>query len=143
MSYIQETTGGIRYVFGCDPYGTPAAEGGQLFIVTEQGIVGRTKLNKSELEEKGKKENEGKVSYDEIDWDFIDEMSKRMDANTKYPPLNYQKGMDVKELAKAAIRHARKILQPIEGDEETTEDHALAIGSNAMMMFYQVKNKKS
>lgn len=139
MNYEKHTTGGIRYTFGCDPYGVPVAEGGDFYRLTEQGTVERTELNKIGLE--GKKENEGKVSYDEIDWDFVDEMSTRMDANTKYPPLNYHKGMDVKELAKAVIRHARKILQPIEGDPETVEDHSLAIGSNAMMMFYQVKEK--
>lgn len=90
----------------------------------------------------GKKENEGKVSYSEIDWDYIDAMSDRMDENTKYPPKNYEKGMDIKELAKATIRHARKILQPIEGDPESAVDHALAIGTNGMMIHYQVKNNK-
>jgi hypothetical protein len=90
----------------------------------------------------GKKENEGKVTYNEIDWDYIDAMSNRMDANTKYEPLNYQKGMDVKELAKASIRHARKILQAVEGDDETVADHALALGTNGMMIFYQEKVKK-
>lgn len=133
MRYKRDETGGIRYIYGCDPYETPVAEGGGSMHTPELSA------KVASMAEKGKKENEGKVSYDEIDWDFVDEMSKRMDANTKYPPLNYHKGMDVKELAKAVIRHARKILQPIEGDEETTEDHTLAIGSNAMMMFYQVK----
>jgi hypothetical protein len=48
--------------------------------------------------------------------------------------------MDVKELAKSAIRHARKILQPVEGDKESLEEHAVALACNGQMINYQLKN---
>lgn len=88
------------------------------------------------------KESEGKVDYTEIDWDFLDGICNRISSNTKYPKYNWQKDIDIKELAAASIRHARKILQPIEGDPETIEDHTLAIACNAMFMHYQLKLKK-
>lgn len=102
-------------------------------------------LNKSGKEvklEKGKKETGNKVDYGEIDWDYIDSMALRMKENTKYPSENWKKPMDIKELAKSVIRHARKILQPIEGDEETLEEHAVALGCNGFMINYQLKNQK-
>ncbi len=59
----------------------------------------------------GVKETEGKVNYGELDFDYIDSMALRMSKNLeKYPPKNWQKKMDIEELAKSAIRHARKIL---------------------------------
>ena len=65
-----------------------------------------------------------------------------MAENIKYPPENWKKPMDVKELAKSAMRHARKILQPVEGDTETDLEHAEALGCNGMMINYQLKNYK-
>ena len=90
----------------------------------------------------GIKETENKVNYEELDWDYIDSMAERMSKNlAKYPPKNWQKNIEVKELAKSAIRHARKILQEIDGDEETLQEHSTALGCNGMMINYQLKNK--
>lgn len=90
----------------------------------------------------GVKETEGKVNYGELDFDYVDSMALRMSKNLeKYPPKNWQKNMDIEELAKSAIRHARKILQQIENDEETLEEHAIALGCNGMMINYQLKVK--
>ena len=90
----------------------------------------------------GVKETEGKVNYGELDFDYVDSMALRMSKNLeKYPPKNWQKKMDIEELAKSAIRHARKILQQIENDEETLEEHAIALGCNGMMINYQLKVK--
>jgi len=88
----------------------------------------------------GLKESENKVDYGELDWEYIDAITIRMAKNTKYPPENWKKPMDIKELAKSAIRHARKILQPVEGDTETHLEHAEALGCNGMMINYQLKN---
>ena len=89
----------------------------------------------------GIKETENKVNYGELDWDYIDNMSLRMSKNLdKYPPKNWQKKLDIQELAKSAIRHARKILQEIDNDEETLQQHATALGCNGMMINYQLKN---
>lgn len=93
--------------------------------------------------EYGVKEIEGKVNYEELDWDYIDGMANRMSKNLdKYPPKNWQKNMNIKKLAESAIRHARKILQEIDKDEETAQEHAYALGCNGMMINYQLKVKK-
>lgn len=92
----------------------------------------------------GKKETENKIDYGELDFDYIDAMALRMSKNLdKYPPKNWQKKMDIKELAKSAIRHGRKILQEIENDEESLADHAVALGANGMMINYQLKIDKN
>jgi hypothetical protein len=88
----------------------------------------------------GKKESKGKTDYVELDWDYIDAVADRMNSNKdKYPINNWKKRMDVKELAMSAIRHARKILQPVEGDKESLEEHAVALACNGMMINYQMK----
>jgi len=88
----------------------------------------------------GKKETKNKTQYKELDWDYIDGMSNRMSGNReKYPPENWKKRMDIKELAESAMRHARKILQEIDNDPETLKDHAVALGCNGMMINYQLK----
>ena len=92
-------------------------------------------------ENQGKKETEGKTNYEELDWDYIDAVADRMSSNKKYPPKNWQKPMDVKKLAESAMRHARKILQEIDGDEESLQDHAVALACNGQMVNFQLKNK--
>lgn len=88
----------------------------------------------------GIKESNGKINYEELDWDYIDSMALRMSKNIeKYPPKNWQKKMDIKKLAEASIRHARKIIQEIENDEESLQEHATALGCNGMMINYQLK----
>lgn len=87
----------------------------------------------------GIKEKEGKVDYSELDWDYIDDMCNRMSENEKYPSENWKKEMCIKELAKSSMRHARKILQQVDGDEETLKDHAAALGCNGMMINFQLK----
>jgi len=91
-------------------------------------------------EKEGIKESEDKIDYSELDWEYIDAMTIRMAKNIKYPPENWKKPMDIKELAKSAMRHARRILQPLEGDTETDLEHAEALGCNGMMINYQIKN---
>jgi len=88
------------------------------------------------------KEVDGKVSYEEIYWGHIENMSNRMDANDKYPKNNWKKSLDERLLALAIIRHAKKILEPEEGDPETILEHFTAIGTNSMMASYICANKK-
>ena len=88
------------------------------------------------------KEVDGKVSYEEIYWGHIENMSNRMDANDKYTKNNWKKSLDERSLALAIIRHAKKILEPEEGDPETILEHFTAIGTNSMMASYICANKK-
>jgi hypothetical protein len=88
----------------------------------------------------GKKESNGKVDYSEIDWDIIDLMAKRFNNNKhKYPPGNMLKPIEEKELLFAAYRHLRKMIQPIENDEETFEEHLTAVLCNMQMLYQQRK----
>lgn len=87
----------------------------------------------------GYKESEGKIDYSEINWEYIDAMAGRMMKNKgKYPKHNFKKVLDKEELLQATFRHLRKILQPIDNDEETIEEHLAAIGCNCAMMHYQI-----
>jgi hypothetical protein len=90
----------------------------------------------------GIKDQNGKIDYSEIDFDILDLMAKRFEANKhKYPKGNMLKPIDEKSLMFALFRHWKKILQPIEGDQETFEDHISAILCNAQMIWQQRKLK--
>lgn len=92
------------------------------------------------------KENDGKVSYTEIDPNYIALMAKRMSGNKgKYPIDNWKKEIDVLELLDSIERHTAdlKLLlkgeQPIHNKDEKIQDHLAALGCNAMMINYQIK----
>ena len=92
----------------------------------------------------GKKENKDKTDYSEIDWDIIDLMAKRFNDNKhKYPPGNMLKPIDKKELLFASFRHLRKMIQPIDNDEETFQEHLTAVLCNMQMIYQQDKLNKS
>jgi hypothetical protein len=91
----------------------------------------------------GIKEVDGKLSYEEIDFEFIDLMAANMSKNKdKYPPFNWHKPISKMKLVDAILRHTRKVKQPIEGDIETAEEHLVSIACDAMMLFYQYKHYK-
>lgn len=94
------------------------------------------------LTELGKKEVEGKVSYSEIYWEFVEAMAERMNENkVKYGPHNYRKPLqDKEELLQSALRHLLKVIEPKKGDTETKEQHLASVSDNMMMYFYQIKN---
>lgn len=92
----------------------------------------------------GEKETEGKVSYQEIDWRYITMMANRMNQNkVKYGKDNYKLPMDIDLLKDALLRHVIAILQPKANDGDSFEDHLAAIGCNAMIINYQIKNNGS
>ena len=96
------------------------------------------------LTELGKKEVEGKVSYSEIYWEFVEVMAVRMNENkVKYGPHNYRKPLENKEeLLQSALRHLLKVIEPKEGDDETKEQHLAATSCNIMMYYFQLQFKK-
>jgi hypothetical protein len=90
--------------------------------------------------EQGKKENEGKVDYSEINLGVLDLMAKRFTANKhKYPKGNMLKPIDKNELVWAAFRHIKKMLKMEEGDPETFEDHLAAVLCNMSMVLDQLE----
>jgi hypothetical protein len=92
----------------------------------------------------GKKENNGKTDYSEIDFDILDLMANRFNANKhKYPKGNMLKPIEEKELLFALLRHLKKMIQPVDSDPETFEEHLASILCNAQMVYQQRKLNKN
>lgn len=90
----------------------------------------------------GYKETENKISYEEIDWDFIKQMALRMNQNkNKYGKNNWKLPLSVEHIEQALLRHVIAIIHPDISDPETRQEHLAAIGDNAMILNYQLKNK--
>ena len=91
----------------------------------------------------GVKESNGKTNYSEINLEILDLMAERFTANKhKYPQGNMKKPIDIKSLEWALFRHVKKMIQPIETDEETYKDHLSAVLCNCSMILDQLKNQK-
>jgi len=102
-------------------------------------------MDKAEVtnSDEGKKETEGKVDYSEINLEILDLMAERFTANKhKYPKGNMKKPIDIKSLEWALFRHVKKMIQPIETDEETYKDHLSAVLCNCSMILDQLENVK-
>lgn len=92
--------------------------------------------------EEGIKETNGKVDYSEINLEILDLMAERFTANKhKYPKGNMKKSIDIKSLEWALFRHVKKMIQPIETDEESYKDHLSAVLCNASMILDQLNGK--
>lgn len=93
------------------------------------------------MQTNGIKQTEGKTSYSEIDWSFIEKMAKCMNLNKgKYPPKNWQKPMEAELLLDAAQRHLIELHRGELFDKENGAEHAVAIALNMMMYSYQQNN---
>ena len=87
---------------------------------------------------KGKKEDEGKISY-EIDWCFLKAMAQRMDKNKgKYAPYNWKKPMEVAKLNQALARHFVEYMRGRLEDDGDSLGHLIALSCNAMMIWRQL-----
>lgn len=83
----------------------------------------------------GLKDNKDKMRV-ELDWQFVEQMAKRMNENKdKYPRDNWKQPINIVELEDALIRHWFDYKR---GDER--ENHLAAIALNAMMINYQKNN---
>lgn len=103
--------------------------------------VYKEKYPNHEWRDVGIKETDGKVSYEEIDFEFIELMAANMSKNKdKYPPFNWQKKVNKVDLISAMLRHIRKLKHPIPEDPESAEQHLASIGCDVMMLWYQYKN---
>ena len=88
-------------------------------------------------ETQGYKETENKISYEEIDWDYIKQMALRMNQNKdKYGKENWKLPIDIGSIEQALLRHVIAILNPSVIDNETRQQHLAAIGCNAMILNY-------
>lgn len=100
---------------------------------------------------KGKKLNEDKLQL-ELDFDYIELMSERMNSNKgSYESFNWTLDTNIGEIIKALLRHAIKLyklyllnafgVKTKNKDIEDEIDHLAAIGCNAMIIYYHLKSK--
>jgi len=97
------------------------------------------------LNKMGEKETEGKVSFTEIDPEFIALIAQRLSANKdKYPVGNWKEPMNLDYLLDALQRHTidlRMLLdgrRPVFNKEETIKDHLAAIAANCQFINWQI-----
>lgn len=84
------------------------------------------------------KDKNGKISFLEIEWSFIEEMAKAMNANKhKYNPFNWHKPMVKTDLEDSVMRHwvAYKKGEFLDPDDGCS--HLAKIANNLMMLMYQ------
>lgn len=93
---------------------------------------------------RAQKDQTNKLSFAEIDPEFLLAMAERMTNNKgKYEPFNWQKPCDINLLLDAAQRHLLALRMPEqEGAEETHLDHAVALALNAMIIHYQLRHNE-
>jgi len=98
------------------------------------------------------KDSAGKISFKEIDPEFICLMARRMNSNKiqfggKYEEFNYQKDINVLDLIDATERHLvdlKLLLQgrsPILNPSESELQHIASVSCNMMMIFYSINAK--
>lgn len=91
----------------------------------------------------GKKETEGKSDYSEINLGILDLMAERFSANKgKYEHGNSKKPLDKQQILWALFRHVKKMVQPVENDQETFKDHLAATLTNCSILLDQLEIKK-
>lgn len=91
----------------------------------------------------GFKETAGKTDYSEINLGILDLMAERFQANkVKYPKGNTKKSLDKQDIIWALFRHVKKMVHPIEGDEETFKDHLAAVLTNCSIILDQLELEK-
>lgn len=89
---------------------------------------------------KGIKETTFKRDYSDINLKMLDIMADRFDSNRfKYPKGNNKKHIEIDQLTWAMFRHIRKILQPIDEDDESLKEHLAAIACNVSMIIDQLE----
>lgn len=124
-------------VNGIESYSKPLYEEPDVYKDTKNAIE-----SLAYKETEGIKESNGKVDYSEINLEILDLMAERFTANKhRYPKGNMKKTIDIKSLEWALFRHVKKMIQPIETDEETYKDHLSAVLCNASMILDQLKIK--
>lgn len=98
------------------------------------------------------KDSAGKISFKEIDPEFICLMARRMNSNKiqfggKYEEFNYQKDINTLGLIDAIERHIVDLKLLLHGKKsilntsESANDHLSGISCNAMMIFYAINEK--
>lgn len=93
--------------------------------------------------EKPTKQTEGKLFY-ELDFDFLTEMAKRMQANKsgKYERFGWKKGLPLEEVKQAGLRHYLEVMKGNYKDGDEEYGHIVATALNCMLMLHELKREK-
>lgn len=93
--------------------------------------------------EKPTKQTEGKLFY-ELDFDFLTEMAKRMQANKsgKYERFGWKAGVPLEEVKQAGLRHYLEVMKGNYKDDGEEYGHIVATAINCMLMLHELKRQK-
>ena len=100
------------------------------------------------------KDSAGKISFKEIDPEFICLMARRMNSNKiqfggKYEEFNYQENINTLNLVDAIERHIVDLKLLLQGKKsilnpsESVKDHLGSVACNAMMIHYAINNEET
>lgn len=85
--------------------------------------------------------NEGKLRWDLVDWEGIEEMLKVLEAGAiKYEPENWKKGLNREEILESIQRHLVAVFKGEEIDMDLMTHHMGNIMCNAMFYLYHFRN---
>jgi len=111
--------------------------------INPEDIWNKYKINGIKEAIQGYKETANKVDYSEINLGILDLMAERFSANKgKYEKRNSKKPLDKQQILWALFRHVKKMVQPIEGDEENFKDHLAAVLTNCSILLDQLEIEK-
>jgi len=85
---------------------------------------------------------QGKLNY-ELDFDFVTDMAKRMQkGKEKYKPYSWKNPTEIEDFKQGLFRHIIAVMKGEFEDDGQEFGHLSAIAVNAMMINYQLKQKK-
>lgn len=118
-------------------------------VIEEQEIITHPLLNdllqQQKIQaQKPTKQTEGKLFY-ELDFDFLTEMAKRMQANKsgKYERFGWKAGVPLEEVKQAGLRHYLEVMKGNYKDGDEEYGHIVATALNCMLMLHELKRVKN
>lgn len=89
----------------------------------------------------GSRYNNGKLRWDLVEWNSVEEMLKVLEFGAlKYNPQNWKKGLNREEILESTQRHLIKLFQKEELDSESQLHHAGHVMCNMMFYLYHAKH---
>lgn len=117
--------------------------------VIEQEISTHPLLNDLLTQQKNEAQKPTKITenklFYELDFDFLTEMAKRMQANKsgKYERFGWKAGVPLEEVKQAGLRHYLEVMKDNYEDDGEKYGHIVATAINCMLMLHELKRKKN
>ncbi len=91
------------------------------------------------MEEKGKRDNTGKVKWSLLPDNTLIPMIRVLEFGAiKYAPHNWKKGLPVTEICESLKRHLISFMEGEDIDQESLQEHIGHIQANAMFLSYMM-----